>query len=116
MSGSTYMILWAVYGVGILIALYFLWQWTRWPRVWWLGALVRIMALVVLLTPAQQAENSEFYAPAWITMVFDELQHLGDGWFRAGINLMAATLAGLIVYFVVLVFSFIQRRCRLKKA
>lgn len=116
MSSTYYFILWAVYGIGLLIALWFLWQWTRWPRVWWLGSFVRLFALFMLVTPAEQSDGSGYYAPAWIVMAFDELQNLGDGWFRAGINLMAAMALMLLVYFVHLIFSFIHRRRRLKKA
>ncbi len=116
MSATYYYILWSVYAAGLVVALYFLWQWTRWPRVWWLGSLVRLLALALLVTPAEQAAGSGLYAPAWIVMLFDELQRIGDGWFRAGINLMAATALALLVYFVHLIFSFFHRRRRLKKA
>ena len=54
--------------------------------------------------------------PAWIAVVFDELQRIGDGWLRAGINLMAAIALALAIYFVYLIFSLIQRRRRKKNA
>ena len=116
MSATYYFSLWAVYAIASLVAYRFFWEFTRWPRVWWLGSFFRIAVLVILVTPAAQSDGSEFLAPAWITMVFDELQGLGDGWFRAGINLMAASALGLCVYFVHLIFSFIQRRRKIKKS
>lgn len=116
MSANYYFALWAVYIVASMVAYKFFWEFTRWPRVWWLGSFLRIMVLVLLVTPAAQSEGSDFLAPAWITMVFDELQGLGDGWFRAGINLMAAGALGVSAYFVHLVFSLIQRRRKIKKS
>ena len=116
MSATYYFSLWAVYILASLVAYKFFWEFTRWPRVWWLGSLLRIMVLVILVTPAAQSDGSEFLAPAWITMLFDELQGLGDGWFRAGINLMAASALGFCVYLLHLVFSFIQRRRKIKQS
>lgn len=116
MSPAYYYGLWIVYALGSLVAYRMLWDFTRWPKVWWLGSFVRIMAVVVIVTPAAQAEGSAFLAPAWITMAFDELQRLGDGWLRAGVNLMAATVLGLLVYFVHIIYSLIQRRRKLGRA
>jgi hypothetical protein len=110
MSATYYFSLWAVYILASATAYYFFWEFTRWPRVWWLGSFLRIFVLVILVTPAAQSEGSEFLAPAWITLVFDELQGIGDGWFRAGVNLMAASAIAMVLYFVHLIFSFIQRR------
>jgi hypothetical protein len=109
MSPTYYYGLWIVYTLGSLVAYRILWDFTRWPKVWWLGSFVRIMAVVVIVTPAAQAEGSAYLAPAWITMAFDELQRLGDGWLRAGVNLMAASAIGFLVYFVHIIYSLIQR-------
>ena len=116
MSATYYFSLWAVYIIAFVVAYRFFWEFTRWPKVWWLGSFLRILVLILFLTPATQSEGGEFLSPAWITLVFDELQGIGDGWFRAGINLMAATALGVIVYFVHLVFSLIQRRRKIKKS
>lgn len=116
MSTTYYIGLWAVYILASATAYYFIWGFTRWPRVWWLGSFFRMLILVILLTPAAQSDGSEFLAPAWITLIFDELQGIGDGWFRAGINLMAAGSLGFCIYFVHLVFSFIQRRHKKKSS
>lgn len=77
---------------------------------------MRIMVLVLFLTPATQSEGSNLLVPAWVALIFDQLQGIGDGWFRAGINLMAATALGICVYFVHLVFSFMQRRRKIKNS
>jgi hypothetical protein len=116
MSTTYYFSLWAIYIVAFLVAYKFFWEFTRWPRVWWLGSFLRIMVLIFFMTPAAQSEGGEFLAPAWITLVFDELQGVEDGWFRAGINLMAASSLGFFAYFVHLVFSFIQRRRKIKNS
>lgn len=116
MSATYYFSLWIIYILASATAYYFFWGFTRWPRVWWLGSLLRILVLVILVTPAAQSEGSELLAPAWITLLFDELQGIGDGWFRAGINLMAAAALGMGVYFVHLIFSFIQRRYKKKSS
>ena len=116
MSPTYYYGLWFVYALGSFLAYAVFWNWTRWPKVWWLGSFFRIVVFALLVTPAAQSEGSLYLAPAWVTMIFDELQHIGSGWLRAGINLMAAFAIAIFVYFVHLVFSFIQRRRKKKKA
>lgn len=116
MTTFNHLFLWAIYLAGSAAALHAFWQFTRWPRIWWLSSFVRMVALVLLLTPVQQSEGGTTWAPALITAVFDELQGIGDGWFRAGINLMVALLLGLVAWIVHLVLSLVHRRRRKKRA
>ena len=116
MTPTYYYTLWIVYALGCVAAYGVFWNFTRWPKAWWLGAFFRILVFAILVTPAAQSEDSPYMVPAWIAVVFDELQRIGDGWLRAGINLMAAIALALAIYFVYLIFSLIQRRRRKKNA
>lgn len=62
------------YVLGVLLMLPLLWRCTRWLHWHPLRAGIRLLVLVVLLTPARPYPDKIFLAPAWAVSVFEIVQ------------------------------------------
>ena len=117
MFEAAYLGLWLVYGVSVLLAFALLWRFTRWQNMAGsIGRLIRLLYLVLMLTPAYLSAAPDFIAPASIVMLFDFFQGYEEGAFDAAVNLVVATLGALTIYlFYRLIVTFIHfRRTRRK--
>src|SRR6056300_102559 len=97
MSPFLYLVLWSIYLITVVLVFAGAWKVSRnWPYP--LKTFGRIALIVIFLTPAPQIAGAEGLAPAFVSVVFDQLQGLGGGWFRAGIYLVIAGGFGFLLY------------------
>ncbi len=109
MSLILYLWLWGAYLILVLLGLIGAWRVSRrWPL--WLAWLGRTLLAVILLVPAPQAPGSSWFAPALVAAIFDQIQGLEQGWFRAGVYLMAGVTLALLIYLVQIAWYLLRRR------
>lgn len=109
MTPQFYMLLWLFYLLAVAVAFVCAWRVSRsWPFP--LKAFGRIALAVIFLTPTPQVAEGGWLAPAFISMIFDQMQGAPGGWFRAGIYLVISAALGILVYGGMLVRWFLHRR------
>ena len=109
--------LWAIYGACMSIAFAIFWFLTRWKRAKWLAQFLRLMFVLLAVTPAMVDEGSSAYAPAIIVSLFDYFQGNDDRALDATINLIIAAAFALVIYLmyamILLIVHLRRRRVKL---
>lgn len=101
MSPLYYIALWFFYLLAVVLAFAGAWRVSRsWPYP--LKLFGRIALVVIFLTPAPQIAGGGGLAPAFVSLIFDELQNLNGGWFRAGIYLVISGAFGILLYLILM--------------
>lgn len=115
MSPIYYLIIWFLYLLAVLLAFAGAWRVSRsWPYP--LKAFGRIALVVIFLTPAPQIGGENGLAPAFVSVIFDQLQGLNDGWFRAGIYLVISAAFGFLLYLGLLIrWVMVTRKSSMKR-
>lgn len=110
MSPLYYTILWFFYLLAVVLAFAGAWRVSRsWPYP--LKTLGRIALAVIFLTPAPQIAGGSGLAPAFVSVIFDQLQGIEEGWFRAGLYLVISGACAFLLYIALLVrWVFLKRK------
>ena len=86
-ASNDYLVMWAVYLLGVVGLLIVAWRLTRsWPS--WLGLSLRFILACLLLVPAMVESERDQYAPAWVVAPFD--------WLSKGPEQAAPTINALL--------------------
>lgn len=103
MSQSVYIAFWAAYLASAIFLLMLVWSFTRWDKLRWLGSVIRLIAVVILLTPAQLFHNPEYFVPASFSYVFDTLLGRDQAAFSSLVYLIVSAIICTTIYLIYLV-------------
>lgn len=103
MSQSMYIAFWAAYLASSVFLLMLLWSFTRGDKLRWLASIVRLVAVVLLLTPAQLFQNPDYAVPASFSYIFDSLLGRDQAAFSALVYLIVSAIVCMVIYLIYLV-------------
>ncbi|MFK8018268.1 MAG: hypothetical protein AB8B86_00725 [Pseudomonadales bacterium] len=114
-ASNDYLVMWAVYLLGVVGLLIVAWRLTRsWPR--WLSLSLRFILACLLLVPAMVESERHQYAPAWVVAPFDWLSK-GPEQAAPAINaLLLWTLGALAVVLLAKAVHYLWVSSRRKRA
>lgn len=103
-----YTVLWATYLASTALAFLLLWKMTKTKgKLRFFAGLIRVLFIVVMVTPANLSTTPEYMAPAFVVALFDFFQGYEEGAFDASINLGVATAGAVAIYIIYSVISLI---------
>lgn len=100
-SSQEYLFSWGMYLLSVLGLMIVWWRMTGWVRPPVLRNILRVSALVALLTPYPVPDQESFLAPALMMTFLEGLFYEAYGFARAGIPLILAVIIANIVYLVI---------------
>lgn len=101
---------WAFYLLGVLMVMVCGWLWTARLRYGGLRMVLRSLVAVFLVAPWYASPDLDSLAPAWIIAVFEGIFEGGDAFWRAGLPLVAALSATLVLTLVVQLTIALMRK------
>lgn len=88
---------WAFYLVGAGLCMLFAWVVSARFRWLWLKFLTRAAVAAFLVTPWTTTEGEKYLTPAWVVSVFETLLDGPEAFWRAGMPLIVAVVAAMIL-------------------
>lgn len=87
------------YYLGAGVVIFCCWRFSSWIRWRHLRNLILLLIGVLLLFPFSAYPEMDYLAPAWVVSIFEGLtESTQNGFLRAGIPLLVACIAALILY------------------
>lgn len=107
MSELDYILTWAVYLLGVLLASYIWWKMTNWIRWEFLRNSARLSIFTILIMPITISSDLHSLAPAFMALAFEVLAANTEGWQRAA-YLLGAALA--VANVLLLLYHLFRRK------
>lgn len=101
---------WVAYGISALLCF---WAWEKmffWIKQKDIKAIVRIMGIALLFSPAPLDVNGGDYAPAFIVIIFRTFLEKDASIFDAVICMLSVLCIGLVLMSLLSLFSFLRNK------
>ena len=105
MSPTVYVLLWVCYLLAGVLLLWIVKKLTDWPRARWLSWILRLIAFVVIFTPAKLYQQPEFLVPASMALAMDSVLGREEAISSVVSNLLVSAVACALILVICAVIS-----------